>query len=388
MGSTHIGALIEVSQLMNLFMIDLHWFNIEVTDYQGEKQFATFRGNVFNFKKPMKNSYTTLVIFVLFSLTLEAQSQDIDEDSVQAAADAYFMYGGGRQYQRISPIIKVPHVWKDWENSYSDEQKLARTERVNGLLNFIDIQGVDEDGKELGDTLEYTAGSLHYLDFDGDGKEDLFFAQNHGEYKGRFLKIYKSNGKKLNLKYQLKGMIVAMGKDDATGALWFTLYDYPCCDGYVHTLETYTPTKAKRSVTYRLSKVEKFVEPNTTRLPKNIPEAFTLERSFKTNAETAVFFRPPGPMSQTFVSGNKYRSQLRGFAPFALVNKNATGVVLHEIEESGSMIAFVRFDEGVMPISAIKHLERKSYNVTRNEIEQTCIPIYYGWVQQKNIVIK
>ena len=220
-------------------------------------------------------------------MVLTTFAQEID-DPTEADADAAF-FAIGRYYKSISPIINKMHDWKDWETNYDSIAKFQRAEKIQGgqAINFIFEEFTDDNGDPVGDTIEYLQNNLHYLDYDNDGFEDLIFEQKLS-YRGHRIKVYRGNGKHYDLAYKFTGMIVAMDRDESNGALHLTIYDYPCCDGYVHVLQSYIPVMNNDTIQYQLNRVDKYVESNVRRL-KNLPESFITEESFTTKTEAVVY---------------------------------------------------------------------------------------------------
>lgn len=328
------------------------------------------------------------VIFTLMALTIIAQ--DIDDPGVMAA-DAAFM-GRGRYYQSISPIIDQMHDWQVWETNYDSAAKFQLVKKIKGerLTNFIYEKSIDSDGNPVGDTIEFYQGNLHFLDYDNDGFEDLIFEQQLSIYRGHKIKFYRGNGEHYNLAYNFTGMLVAMSREEGSGALRFTLYDYPCCDGYVHVLKSYFPMMINGTVNYLLSRVDKYVQSNLKRL-KNLPKSFMEEKSFKTKLSTVVLYRDVRPIYQKFEPEVGYQRKYKNFHPFAVLPGNTEGVILNETlgqtRTGKDSLVFVRFVGVLDQKNSIRHLVKTSLNVDEQN-EDTFQRYYYGWIDKKDLLIE
>ena len=334
----------------------------------------------------------TIILLYLFSLqamVLTTFAQEID-DPTEADADAAF-FAIGRYYKSISPIINKMHDWKDWETNYDSIAKFQRAEKIQGgqAINFIFEEFTDDNGDPVGDTIEYLQNNLHYLDYDNDGFEDLIFEQKLS-YRGHRIKVYRGNGKHYDLAYKFTGMIVAMDRDESNGALHLTIYDYPCCDGYVHVLQSYIPVMNNDTIQYQLNRVDKYVESNVRRL-KNLPESFITEESFTTKTEAVVLYRAVRPVFQKFEPGSGHQDKYKNFHPFAILPENSEGMVLHETlgqtNTGNDTLVFVRFSGILDQTNSIRHLVKKNFNESRQS-DHSRQTYYYGWIDKEGLEIE
>jgi hypothetical protein len=185
-------------------------------------------------------------------------------------------------------------------------------------------------------------------------------------------------------------MIVAMSKEERSGALRFILYDYPCCDGYVHVIKTYSSMMDNDTINYQLSRVDTYIESNLKRL-KNLPKTFMEEKAFKTKLSTVVLYRDARPIYQKFEPEAGYQRKYKNFHPFTVIPGNTIGVVLNETlgktRTGNDTLVFVRFAGLLDQSNSIRHLVKKSPNVDEQN-EDTFKSYYYGWIDKKDLLIK
>lgn len=330
----------------------------------------------------MKNSFVFIFLALSIASIPSSYAQELDEF---AEEDAAFM-AWGRFYKSISPIINAQHTWKDWETEYDSAQKFQRAQKVRGLLNLIFEEGVDHKGEIYGDTLDIYPSNLHYLDYNNDGFEDLIIQQSM-RYRGHAIKMYSGSKDSLVLEKELRGMIVAMSKDETNGGLNFTVYDYPCCDGYVHSLNFFSPVIVDNLIVPQLIRSDKYIESNLKSF-KNLPENFDSEKTFRVKSKAVVWYKGTRPIYQKFEPEEGFQRKYRNFHPFALLSENVMGVVLNEAiaeKKTGTdTMVFVRF-VGVLDASnSIRHLARRPL------VKPSTLYIvnYYGWIDKKDLLIE
>jgi hypothetical protein len=322
----------------------------------------------------------TISLLVIFSINLPAQ--ELDDF---AEEDAAFM-AWGRLYQSIFPLIKEQVDWEKWETKYDSIQKFERIDRIKGeeIINVIFDLGDPEDA----DTLDVYPSNLTFLDYNNDGFEDLIFQQGLG-YRGHTIKMYRGDGYNYHLEAGYSGMIVKIIRDVQSGMLSFIIYNYPCCDGFVHSLYRIEPAIVNDTVKYQLTHIDKFLESNLKRI-KMLPKKFNSPKPFTTKSDVIVLYRDRRPIYLKFEPYEGYKRKYQFYYPFALLPEGTKGVVLNQTIEptkNGSdTLVFVKFRGILDRTNSIRHFTR--IPMRTQDIPPSLTIDYYGWIDKNELEIK
>ena len=180
-------------------------------------------------------------------------------------------------------------------------------------------------------------------------------------------------------------MIVDMGRDAKNG-IWFTIHLYPCCDGYIHNLEKYSPVFEEDSFKYELTERISFVESNLNS-QKNLPDEFDMDSQFILKNECFLYYQARRPVFAKLGINLPGEKSFKTFYPFAVYDKGSTGTILaKKITTIGDTLYFVRMNKEYKPLKGIRNL---SWDINliqfdkgkRDQIKTN----YLGWVNSKNI---
>lgn len=318
------------------------------------------------------------LLVVLFLTVGNVMAQESDENTIQEG----MFFTKMRYYKNIYPILSETHKWSKWENHYDSMHRIQRVLKlIPDSIHNIHVIGTDNDGREYGTSIPFHATELHYLDYNHDGLEDLFFEQDLG-YRGHRVKMYSNRGDRMILELNLQGMVVGMGTDSVTQANWFVLYQYPCCDGYIHSLEYYWPVNKGNIIGYQVMKTEKFIQSNLSR-KNNLPERFEEPAELESREALVLYFRDKKPLYNRFIPKIDFR-KISGFHPFMILPKNQSYELLNTLKltQNGSTVemGLIRFSSDNQAIPSIRHLMRKSNNTINNGIVGPQEITYYGWM--------
>lgn len=301
--------------------------------------------------------------------------------------DNYMEHITSRHYRSVFPLIKEEFQWKDWEIQKDSAYKMNEIKKYKGdyPINFS-YPGNYEEGEE--ELYPIYHSSLHFIDYNGDGTEDIIYEEFIAMNVGIMLKFLRGFGSHYQHQYTFQGTIVKMGNQNKTGAKWFTIHVYPCCDGYVHNLETYSPFINNDSVIYKQTEKLTYVESNIRRI-KNLPYKFNLDKKFIINTECFLYYNDKKPVYAKLEYETSPKETLKSFFPFAVYEEGATGVVLAEkISTEGDKMFFVKIDKSNRPKASIDHLSRNNNILQpRRNIESIVGTNYLGWINSKNIEI-
>lgn len=323
--------------------------------------------------------FITIIFFAI--VYHSSNAQELDE---YAEEDALFM-SYLRFYQSITPFIKEPYKWDRWETSYDSLQKMDRVFRI---LNEYQNNTEYKYTKEEIDSVDIHPSELHILDYNGDGIEDLITQKFFG-YRGHATHLYAGDGTNYRLDFGFQGMIVNCDQVETNSALKFIVYDYPCCDGYVHSLYTIEPKLINNTIRYRLTQMDKFVESNLKRI-KQLPDSFNLKQNFTTTSDAVLFYRDYRPIYQKYQPYENYSSPIKKYHPFALLPENSNGNVLSETtidtEEESKTLAFIKFEGILDRTNSIRFFTRKPF-LRHNLLDYSYRIYYYGWIEKSAINI-
>lgn len=131
-------------------------------------------------------------------------------------------------------LIDTSFNWTDWEYSLSNDEKLE-------IINKIDDELITELKNSAFSSIKDVISNFHVIDFDFDGDKDLIYHGFAGTESDRTVFFINNQGNYIKV-LDLYGSIVKIWRDEPYLPLSFKLIDYPCCENYTYSVETYVPT--------------------------------------------------------------------------------------------------------------------------------------------------
>lgn len=311
-----------------------------------------------------------------------AVTQDLDK---QAEEDAYFM-SVGRYYKDIYPFIKTLFDWSHWQAKLDTTYILDEVTKLKGE-DYINLEFVMGD-LDTFDIMPFSPYEVHFMDYNADGNDDFIFQSSMG-YRGTKAKFYKSHGDHYQLENYFSGMVVDTDMAFRSQAMKFTIYDYPCCDGYVHHLKTYVPRNENDITVYKLEKVVSFMQANLKKL-KNLPMEFDINKSVELNKESVAYYHDIRPVYRKFdVSTVTTTNTYKQFHPFAIYPTGSKGVALsskiEKNEQGVDTLLFVQFDRESLPNKHIYAFDWGDREVRKVQDRSSYEKIYLGWVNKNEV---
>lgn len=314
-----------------------------------------------------------LLIFTFYFCLLISYSQE-DKDIKRSRLP---------QYRAISPLITDFINWADWESTRDSVYKMNEVEKYKdpNPVNFIGPNYDDED--TLINYIPIRPGSLHCIDYNNDGDEDIIYTAFISMTEGTKVKFLRNAGDGYIQELYLYGSIIEM-KEYEDGTLGFTLHVYPCCDGYVNHLKKYALIEENGEMHYALVEKHTLIQSTMSQM-NNIPRKLILKRNIEPNTmlinDAVCYYRDKRPVYQKFDVPENLAREHTLFHPFAIFSKGAQGEILTEYGDRNndkSTMLLIRFAKGTQPQIAIRHLNWQS---RKEESDST---YYYGWIDSRD----
>ncbi len=143
-------------------------------------------------------------------------------------------------------LVDNDFSWSVWEYTLPDDVKLK-------IINEINDELITEINNSALNSIKGVISNFHVIDFNFDGYKDVIYHGFAGTESDRTVFFINNQGNFTKI-LDLFGEIVEMRRDEPYLPLSFKLIDYPCCENYTYSVETYVPTlDVKGNFRFKLS---------------------------------------------------------------------------------------------------------------------------------------
>ena len=285
------------------------------------------------------------------------------------------------QFKAVKPLIENPLIWEQWETEHDSLYGKTEFDKiVSDKPVYFEWPKFDEEDT-VPEYRQFNPYSVHFIDYNNDGHEDIIYQEFISMNLGTEVKLFTNkNGHYFEEGYYY-GSIVEVGRD-VEGQVWFKLHQYPCCDGYVHQLKEYVPSKKDGKFAFDLKQTITILQ-STMASINTIPGQYypdSLQKKMELTEDAVVYYRDRRPVYQKFEVPEELKKTFKFFHPFAVFPKGAKGVVLAQDmdkSENADTLWLVRFDLGSTPQSAIKMIYWQNWEKNNDKT------IFFGWIERK-----
>ena len=166
----------------------------------------------------MKIPFTTLLVFVI-TITSQAQLKDLFTDK---GVDL-----------------------TDWTLSVTEEEK---QKFIEPLRNYEQFEWPFYNGENYKNCLS----NFHIIDFDQDGKKDIFYNGSHGG-EGNAIILMRKSGNEFEEVLNIDGRLISVSRNSEATPMRIAIEQYGCCMEMTNQFEIYYPIWNEGNIKYELA---------------------------------------------------------------------------------------------------------------------------------------
>ncbi len=204
----------------------------------------------------------------------------------------------------IQALTNAEFEWSNYEVILEDS---VFTKQLDLLAKDSKFQFYYPAASEEGpmDVIPFHKSNMHFLDYNGDGFNDLIYEQLVTLYAGHQVKFIRWNSKEgmYQLDYEFEGRVVGIDPflKQSEKQFDFQIHTYPCCDGYIQTVQDFSLVFKDLNAKPALNFLRKqtIVQSNLSHKPE-LPSLFVSvpkpDEHVTLKEETPVYFHSKRPL--------------------------------------------------------------------------------------------